>query len=108
LGDDALAFPMYAVGARGVISVSSNVAPREMSQMWDYARDGKWAEARELHFRLRVLNHLLFVESNPTPVKAALAALGRIADEVRLPLVTASAPLAAQLRAELATLGFIK
>lgn len=106
-GDDATTFPSYAVGGRGVISVVSNVAPREMAQMWDLARDGQWEQARALHHRLRVLNHLLFVESNPIPVKAALAAMGRCTPEVRLPLVPCSAGLAAQLRAELGTVGLL-
>ncbi len=106
-GDDATAFPMYAVGGRGVISVVSNVAPREMAQMWHLARDGRWDEARALHFRLRVLNQLLFVESNPIPVKAALQLLGRASAEVRLPLVPCSAGLQGQLKAELTSLGML-
>jgi 4-hydroxy-tetrahydrodipicolinate synthase len=103
-GDDATTFPLYAVGARGVISVVSNVAPVEMAQMWDAARAGDWNRARELHFRLRVLNHLLFVESNPIPVKAALALMGRMGDHLRLPLVPAAAPTREQLRAHLVAL----
>lgn len=106
-GDDATAFPLYAVGARGVISVVSNIAPREMAQMWDLARDGQWAKARELHFALRGLNHLLFVESNPIPVKAALALMGRASAEVRLPLVPCSASLTGSLRAELVAQGLL-
>lgn len=106
-GDDATAFPMYAVGGRGVISVVSNIAPREMAQMWDFAREGQWDKARELHFALRTLNHLLFVESNPIPVKAALSLMGRSTAEVRLPLVTCSAGLTAQLRAELVARGLL-
>ncbi|MBK7538055.1 MAG: 4-hydroxy-tetrahydrodipicolinate synthase [Myxococcales bacterium] len=106
-GDDATTFPTYAVGGRGVISVVSNIAPREMAQMWDLAREGQWDAARALHHRLRVLNQLLFVESNPIPVKAALAAMGRCTSEVRLPLVPCSAGLAKQLGAELATVGLL-
>ncbi|MEZ4362336.1 MAG: 4-hydroxy-tetrahydrodipicolinate synthase [Kofleriaceae bacterium] len=106
-GDDAVAFPMYAVGARGVISVVSNIAPREMAQMWDLSREGKWLEARELHLRLRVLNQLLFVESNPIPVKAALAAMGRCTTEVRLPLVPCSAGLTEQLVREMKVAGLL-
>lgn len=106
-GDDATAFPMYAVGGRGVISVVSNIAPREMAQMWDFAREGQWDKARELHFALRVLNHLLFVESNPIPVKAALSLMGRSTAEVRLPLVACSPGLTSQLRAELVARGLL-
>jgi 4-hydroxy-tetrahydrodipicolinate synthase len=106
-GDDATAFPMYAVGARGVISVVSNIAPREMSEMWDCARDGQWHKAAELHHRLRVLNQMLFVESNPIPVKAALSLMGRCTPEVRLPLVPCTAGLVEQLRVELKTAGLV-
>lgn len=106
-GDDATAFPMYAVGARGVISVVSNIAPREMSEMWDHARDGQWEKAAELHYRLRVLNQLLFVESNPIPVKAALHLMGRCAPEVRLPLVPCSAGLIDQLRGAMQSAGLL-
>jgi 4-hydroxy-tetrahydrodipicolinate synthase len=106
-GDDATAFPMYAVGARGVISVVSNIAPREMAEMWHLARDGQWDKAAELHHRLRVLNNVLFFESNPIPVKAALSLMGRCAPEVRLPLVPCSPGLVEQLRVELKTAGLV-
>ncbi|HWU90094.1 MAG TPA: 4-hydroxy-tetrahydrodipicolinate synthase, partial [Kofleriaceae bacterium] len=92
-GDDGTAFPLYAVGARGVISVVSNVAPRAMSDMWDAVRDGDWARAGKRHYELRVLNQLLFAEPSPAPTKAALSILGRCAPEVRLPLVAATAGL---------------
>lgn len=106
-GDDATTFPTYAVGGRGVISVVSNVAPREMADMWDAVREGQWDKARALHYKLRVLNHLLFVESNPIPVKAALAVMGRMSAEVRLPLVPCSAGLVEQLRVELNNAGLL-
>lgn len=104
-GDDGTAFPLYAVGARGVISVVSNVAPRAMSDMWDAVRDGDWARAGKRHYELRVLNQLLFAEPSPAPTKAALSILGRCAPEVRLPLVAATAGLVEQLRAELKAQG---
>ncbi|HVR62113.1 MAG TPA: 4-hydroxy-tetrahydrodipicolinate synthase [Polyangia bacterium] len=85
-GDDATALSLYAVGAKGCISVVSNVAPREMSAMWDAVVAGDWKKARELHYRLLPLGEDLFIEANPVPVKAALAMMGRIADELRPPL----------------------
>src|SRR5882724_10018569 len=85
-GDDATAFPLFALGARGCISVVSNVAPAEMSAMWDAVLDGDWKKACDLHYRLLPLSEGLFVEPNPTPAKAALAMMGRMADEVRPPL----------------------
>ncbi|HUJ57158.1 MAG TPA: 4-hydroxy-tetrahydrodipicolinate synthase [Kofleriaceae bacterium] len=106
-GDDGTAFPLYAIGARGVISVVSNVAPREMAEMWDAVKAGEWERARKLHYKLRVLNQLLFAEPSPAPTKAALALLGRCTPEVRLPLVPASAKLTDELRGELRALGML-
>lgn len=106
-GDDGTAFPLYALGARGVISVVSNVAPREMAEMWDAVAAGDWARARAVHYKLRVLNQLLFAEPSPAPVKAALALLGRCRAEVRLPLVAASEKLGEELRAELRAQGLL-
>ena len=85
-GDDATAFPLYALGAKGVISVISNVAPADMAEMWDAAAAGNWDRARALHYKLLPLSEGLFIESNPVPVKSALAMMGRIADELRAPL----------------------
>ena len=100
-GDDGTAFPLYAVGARGVISVVSNIAPREMSEMWDAVKAGDWERGKKLHYQLRVLSQMLFAEPSPAPTKAALALMGRCTPEVRLPLVPASEKLTEQLRAEL-------
>ena len=106
-GDDGTAFPLYACGGRGVISVSSNVAPRAMSDMWDAAVERDWERARQRHLELRVLNQMLFAEPSPAPTKAALALLGRCSAEVRLPLVAATAGLTVQLRAELERIGLL-
>ncbi len=106
-GDDGTAFPLYAIGSRGVISVVSNVAPREMSEMWDAVQAGDWPRARALHYKLRQLNQLLFAEPSPAPAKAALALLGRCSTDVRLPLVAASQGVADQLRAELHAQGML-
>jgi 4-hydroxy-tetrahydrodipicolinate synthase len=106
-GDDHTAYPLYACGSRGVISVVSNVAPRAMSDMWDAVKDGDWARARKRHFELRVLNQLLFAEPSPSPTKAALSLLGRCSVDVRLPLVAASAGLIEQLRTEMRGAGLL-
>lgn len=89
-GDDDMTFAFMATGAHGVISVASNAAPVEVSRMVDCLLEGNIAEARSLHHRLSPLFKNCFVESNPIPVKAAMAGLGLISDEMRLPLVTAS------------------
>lgn len=106
-GDDGTAFPLYACGSRGVISVVSNVAPREMSEMWDAVKAGDWDRARKIHFKLRVLNNLLFAEPSPAPTKAALSLLDRCSTEVRLPLVPATAKLLEELRVEMRTQGLL-
>jgi 4-hydroxy-tetrahydrodipicolinate synthase len=91
-GDDATAMALFAVGGRGVISVVSNVAPAEFSAMWDAAAAGDWVKARELHYRTFPLSEGLFIEANPIPVKAALALMGKIADEIRAPLYPMTGP----------------
>ena len=85
-GDDATAFPLYSVGARGVISVISNVVPAEFSALWDAVVAGDWNKARQLHYQVFPLSEGLFIEANPIPVKTALAMMGKIADELRPPL----------------------
>jgi 4-hydroxy-tetrahydrodipicolinate synthase len=77
------------------------VAPREMAEMWDAVKAGDWVKARGLHYKLRVLNQLLFAEPSPAPTKAALALRDRCTPDVRLPLVAATAGLVEQLRGEL-------
>jgi 4-hydroxy-tetrahydrodipicolinate synthase len=86
-GDDAVTLPLMAIGARGVISVASNEVPAQMVQMVEAAERGDFAAARLLHDRLLPLMMINFVESNPGPVKAAMAAMGLIDDVYRLPMV---------------------
>jgi 4-hydroxy-tetrahydrodipicolinate synthase len=86
-GDDSLTLPFMSVGAHGVISVASNVIPREVSQMVKLFASGKSAAALKLHERYYPLFKDLFIETNPTPVKAALAMMKVIEEESRLPLV---------------------
>lgn len=103
-GDDGLTVAMMSVGASGVISVTSNVRPRAVSEVTRRCLDGDAAGARALHFALLPLHGLLFVEPNPAPAKAALAAEGKMNASVRLPLVPASEGLTKQLGAALAAL----
>ncbi|WP_437732962.1 4-hydroxy-tetrahydrodipicolinate synthase [Sorangium sp. So ce1335] len=88
-GDDALTLAMMALGAKGVISVTSNVLPRETSAVTRKFLAGDLAGARAAHLALLELHGLMFVEPNPAPAKAALAALGRMSPAVRLPLAPA-------------------
>jgi 4-hydroxy-tetrahydrodipicolinate synthase len=106
-GDDGTAFPLYACGGHGVISVVSNVAPREMSDMWDAVKANDWVRARKLHHKLRALNQLLFAEPSPAPTKAALSLLGRCSLDVRLPLVPCTPKLLEDLRTEMRTQGLL-
>ena len=86
-GDDSLTLPFMAVGAQGVISVASNIIPREVNHMVRAFAAGKPAAALKLHEKYYPLFKDLFIESNPVPIKAALAMLGRVQEEYRLPLV---------------------
>ena len=85
-GDDSLTLPMMAVGGKGVITVTANIAPTEMAQMVKAFADGRVDEARRLHFQLSPLFAALFYETNPIPVKEALGMMGKIDSELRLPL----------------------
>ncbi len=89
-GNDNLTFPLMAVGGHGVISATANVAPRLCVQMTDAALDGDWDTARKLHYTLKPLVDALFSETNPIGAKAALAMLGKIEGNLRLPMVEMS------------------
>jgi 4-hydroxy-tetrahydrodipicolinate synthase len=86
-GDDAITLPLMAVGGHGVISVASNEVPREMARMVEAAERGDFAAARKIHTALLPLMLINFVESNPGPVKAAMAAMGLLEEVYRLPMV---------------------
>jgi 4-hydroxy-tetrahydrodipicolinate synthase len=96
-GDDALTLPMMAIGARGVISVTSNLYPAEVTRTTRLALDGKWEDARREHLALCAVHEAMFVEANPAPVKAALAHHGRMKDHVRGPLARISDPARAKV-----------
>ena len=106
-GDDAITLPLIALGGRGVISVVSNEIPAEMSQLTRLALDGDYAGARKIHRRYHPLMEINFVESNPIPVKAALAELGLLGPVWRLPLVPPKAENQARIRAVLESLGLV-
>jgi 4-hydroxy-tetrahydrodipicolinate synthase len=96
-GDDALTLPMMSVGACGVISVTSNVYPREVSTVVRLALSGKWEEARALHFKLLPVHDAMFLEANPAPCKAALADRGMMEGTVRAPMTSVSETTKAKL-----------
>ncbi len=106
-GDDSLTLPMMAVGGVGVISVASNVAPKAVADMVHAALKGNWSEARTLHQKYYRLFTDLFLDTNPVPVKAALAMMGLIEETYRLPLCEMGEPLKAKLRDCLKGLGLV-
>ena len=85
-GDDIFTLPLLAIGGKGVISVISNIVPADMAEMVDVFAAGDLEQARALHYRMAPLIDVLFIETNPIPVKAALAMMGKIEYELRLPL----------------------
>lgn len=107
-GDDALTLPMIALGADGLISVASNEAPGMMSRMNDLALAGNWDEARALHYRLLPLMEGNFIESSPGPVKAAMAMMGLLEENLRLPLVPVEEKTRTRMREILTELGLLK
>ena len=107
-GDDALTLPFMAVGAEGVISVASNIIPREISKMVNAFVAGKSDAALKLHQKYYSLFKDLFIETNPVPTKAALAMLGKCTEEYRLPLCKMSAANRAQLTKTLKACGVLK
>lgn len=100
-GEDALTYPLYCLGAQGVISVTANVVPQKMSAQYAAFKKGDFTTARVLHEELFDLHQVMFVETNPIPVKAALAFMGHIEEEYRLPLVGLSAASREKLKAVL-------
>jgi 4-hydroxy-tetrahydrodipicolinate synthase len=104
-GEDITALPLMLMGGHGVISVTANVAPKLMAQMCAAALDGDAATARERNDRLLALHRKLFIEANPTPTKWALAEMGLIQNELRLPLLTLSPQFHDTVRAALREAG---
>jgi len=106
-GDDSLTIPFMSVGASGVVSVASNVAPKAVSGMVNRFLAGDTKGAAKLHARLYPLFKNLFVETNPAPVKAALALMGMMTDDQRLPLIPVSAPNRTLIAATLKQVGIL-
>ena len=104
-GDDELTLPILALGGDGLVSVVSNVVPKQMTELVRLARAGKAEEARALHMRMLPWMRAAFIESNPMPVKFALAAMGKMENVLRAPLVALDAKKEAAVRAALATAG---
>jgi 4-hydroxy-tetrahydrodipicolinate synthase len=104
-GDDALTLGVMALGGEGIISVVSNAIPGAIAKLCEAARSGNWTEARALHHRTTPFVNAAFVESNPVPIKAALAMMGRIQNVLRLPLVPMLPQHEARVRSGLSSAG---
>ncbi|OGL02141.1 MAG: 4-hydroxy-tetrahydrodipicolinate synthase [Candidatus Rokubacteria bacterium RIFCSPLOWO2_02_FULL_73_56] len=107
-GDDNVTLPLMAIGGHGVISVIANLLPRETAELVHAALDGDWKRARELHYRLFPMARAAFLETNPIPIKEAMAMAGMLEPEFRLPMCRMSEANRERLRAVLKTYGLVK
>ncbi len=106
-GDDAITLPVISLGGVGIISVASNEIPREMAELTRLALANNWDEARAIHRKFLPLMQINFIESNPMPVKAALAMMGKIEEHYRLPMVKMKPDTRAKLEAVLRQCGLV-
>lgn len=107
-GDDFTTLPLLALGGHGAISVTANVAPKDSAEMYNAWANGDIAKARELHYKLEPINSAMFIETNPIPVKTALAMMGKIREEFRLPLCEMSKSNKEKLKGVLKSAKIIK
>ena len=107
-GDDNITLPLLAIGGRGVISVIANLVPRETAEMVHAALDGDWKRARDLHYRLFPLARAAFLETNPIPIKEAMAMIGMLEPEFRLPMCRMGDANRAKLTTILKNFGVLK
>jgi len=107
-GDDNITLPLLAIGGTGVVSVIANIVPRETAELVHAALDGDWKRARDLHYRLFPLARAAFLETNPIPIKEAMAMAGMLEPEFRLPMCRMSDANREKLRAILQPYGLIK
>ncbi len=107
-GDDLTFFPLLAVGAKGVISVTANVAPEKMVEMFKAFKSGDLVKAQELHLELYPLSKVLFIDTNPIPVKTALSMMGKMEKEFRLPLCPTTPEKEERIREILKKMGVLQ
>jgi 4-hydroxy-tetrahydrodipicolinate synthase len=107
-GEDTLTFSLMALGGKGVISTVANIAPKEMSLVAEACLKGEWEKGRDLQFKLIPLIHAVFLETNPIPIKTALAQMGKCTGELRLPLTPMSEGNLKKLRQTMTEFGLLK
>ncbi len=106
-GEDSLTFSLMALGGKGVISTVANIAPKEMSQLTEACLKGDWEKGRKLQFKLVPLIRSVFIETNPIPIKTALALMGKCTGELRLPMTPMSEGNLKKLKQAMADFGLI-
>ncbi len=106
-GIELLCYPVLAIGGAGHVSATANVLPREVARLYDLVAAGQWAEAIDLHYHLLPLNEVLFVETNPGPLKWAMGQIGKITPTLRLPLCEPSPENQERIRSVLAAYGLL-
>ncbi len=106
-GDDFTTLTQLALGGRGAVSVTANIAPKDSAEMFNAWERGDIAKARELHYKLEPLNYAMFIETNPIPVKTSLAFMGKIQEEFKLPLCEMSPANKEKLKTVLVSAGII-
>ena len=106
-GIELLCYPILAIGGAGFVSATGNLMPEAVARLYDLVQEGRWLDARELHYHMMTLNDAVFMEINPVPVKTALGMMGKISPEVRLPLAPLSDPNREKLRGILEDYGLI-
>lgn len=107
-GDDFTNLPLLALGGKGFISVTANICPKDMAELFNSWEKGDITRAREIHYKLEPINKAMFIETNPIPVKTALAMMGKIKEELRLPLCEMSEANKQKLAEVLRSTGLIK
>lgn len=107
-GDDFTNLPLLALGGRGFISVTANICPKDVANLFNYWEQGDIEKARELHYKLEPINKAMFIETNPIPVKTALAMMGKIREELKLPLCEMSKANKEKLAGVLRNYGLIE
>ncbi|GJM15431.1 MAG: 4-hydroxy-tetrahydrodipicolinate synthase [Thermodesulfobacteriota bacterium] len=107
-GEDALNFPLLAVGAKGFISVTANIAPKDVADLYNLFSTGEFEKAKDMHYKLLPLNEALFIETNPIPIKAALSMMDKIKYEYRLPLSEMTEAHYQELKNTISDYGLIK
>jgi 4-hydroxy-tetrahydrodipicolinate synthase len=106
-GDDFLTLPLMACGAKGVISVTANIMPKEVKAMVTAIQEGRWDDARKMHLSMLEIHNAMFIESNPVPVKTAASLMGKCGADVRLPLVDMQQATLAKLKSVMQGYGLI-